>query len=104
MRFLIHSQPRVGANEELVAQLYPKAVEWLKARKSEGKLEAVYSFADRPGGVSIANVQSLEELNDLIQDYPLFPVSDLEAMPLIDFERASQRTLTKIRELERVLG
>ena len=60
---------------------------WVQA----GKAESWYHFADRFGGMVILNVESLEELNKMLMDYPTRGIAITEVYPLVDpllsFER-----------------
>ena len=58
-----------------------------------------YSIAGQPGGLGIANVGSLEEL-DLIAGYPMTPFCDVQTLPLSDIDQA----LTTLREQVKKMG
>jgi len=54
--------------------------EWVEA----GKLEIWYHFADRVGGVGILNVESLDELNEMLFSHPASAITTSEIYPLVD--------------------
>jgi len=53
---------------------------WVKA----AKMESWYHFADRVGGIGIVNVESLEELNEMLIEHPLAGITTTEVYPLVD--------------------
>ena len=60
--------------------------------KYAGKLEQVWGFAGIEGGGGIANVDSLEELDALMVEFPFRVFSDIEVIPLVDLDGHLQRS------------
>lgn len=91
LKFLVMSKPKS------VIDVPPRVLEvWLRSTKdwfaemiSGGKIDCSYALAgELAGTVSIFDVQSNEELDDLIQDIPISSVVDFEIYPLADNIRA----------------
>jgi len=57
--------------------------------KSSGKLKVAYAFADTPGGISIWDVESNEELQRILFLLPTMPFMDREVKPLTSIESVS---------------
>jgi muconolactone delta-isomerase len=68
--------------------------------KSQGKLVACYTFADFPGGITIWDVQSNEELQQLLFLLPSMPLVNRTVRPLTELSNASKI----IDELESIVS
>jgi len=71
------------------AQLVAAAKEWIQAGLDAGRVDCVYHFADKMGGIAIHNADSHEELFERLLRYPLYGYFDLEVKPLCDWKRAN---------------
>lgn len=86
MRFLIISKAKILPPPEMTPTLVNAVGEWAKKYKANGKLEQAWGFAGLQGGGGIANVNSLEDLDELMVNFPTAPFSDTNIYGLIDFE------------------
>lgn len=82
MKFLIISKNKYMTPPEVVPSLIDATSEW--AHKYEGQVEQIWSFAGQKAGGGIANVESLEELNTILAEFPLSSYSETEVYPLVD--------------------
>jgi muconolactone delta-isomerase len=57
---------------------------WIEGYTAKGKLESVWHFAGKQGGGGIATVDSLEELNAMMTEFPFGPFSKIDVIPLSD--------------------
>jgi len=64
----------------------PAEIEYQKALEKKGKTIAKYTFAGRDEGFGIYDVESHEELNELLAKCPSSLMLSFEAIPLVDFE------------------
>ncbi|MCS6768302.1 MAG: muconolactone Delta-isomerase family protein [Candidatus Nitrosocaldus sp.] len=66
--------------------------------KAAGKLKAAYAFADTPGGISIWDVESNEELQRILFLLPSMSFMEREVRPLTSMESVDSivRELTEI--------
>ncbi|MEM0367242.1 MAG: muconolactone Delta-isomerase family protein [Candidatus Nitrosocaldus sp.] len=66
--------------------------------KASGKLKVAYAFADTPGGISIWDVESNEELQRILFLLPSMPFMEREVKPLTSMESVSMivQELTEI--------
>jgi muconolactone delta-isomerase len=96
MRFLIISKTKYMTPTEVVPSLIDTTLAW--ARKYEGQIDQIWSFA---GGLwsftrqqaeeGVANVESREELDTILAEFPLGPFSETEVYPLVDLDVSLQR-------------
>ncbi len=89
MRFLVITKTKHMAPPEMALKLLDAIGPWQK--KHAGKLEQVWGFAGIQGGGGIANVNSLEELDGIMAEFPMLAVSDIEILPLVDLDGSLQR-------------
>lgn len=69
-------------------ELCGKQVETLMSYKQRGKILAGGVIAGRKGSYAIFEVDSIEELQGLVAQTPLFPFIEVELIPLISYEMA----------------
>ncbi len=85
MRFLVID--RGGTIELPPAQgrnLFIEARDWVRERMDEGKVELAYAMSGQMSSVMVYNVSSNEELDDMLQEYPLSNYAVFEVYPLSD--------------------
>ena len=91
MRFLVISKSKHLAPPEMTLGLLDAMVAWTNKYKQNGKIEAVWATAGVPGGGGILNVNSLEEIDAILAEYPFGPFSDTEVIPIVDLVESLQR-------------
>lgn len=92
MKFLVLSKPKHKVPPELVLPLIDAFEAYLNKYEASGQLEMAWSNAGTDAGGGIANVDSLEELDAILQEYPFGPFSDVEVYALADIKASLQRT------------
>ncbi len=97
MKFLVTIIQKQPPPPEIMPALIEATIKWMAWAKGNGKFDAVYSIAGQPGGLGIANVDSLEDLNDLVARYPMTPFCNVQTLPLSDVDQAlaTQREVVK---------
>ena len=88
MKFLVMPIQKQTLPPEMGLALIEATIQWKDQVKRSGKFDAIYSIAGQPGGLGIVNVDSLEELNDRIAEYPMTPFCDVQVLPLSDVDQA----------------
>ncbi|MEM0367538.1 MAG: muconolactone Delta-isomerase family protein [Candidatus Nitrosocaldus sp.] len=84
MKFLIlWSFKRVALTPELVRVVLDMRA-YAKRLKDEGKLEVHYHIVGRHGGAWILDVESNEELENLIAGMPVYNYAEYEIYPLTE--------------------
>lgn len=85
MRFMVIDR---GGTLELppseAESLFRRSADWVKDKMDKGKIEVGYAMSGQMSSVMIYNVDSNEELDDLLQEYPLSNYSIFEVYPLSD--------------------
>jgi muconolactone delta-isomerase len=82
-------------------KLVVKHLETLVSYKQQGKILEGGPSADAKGSYFILDVGSIEELQGLVSQLPLFPFGDSELIPLVTLERAmelAKRALAQSQE------
>jgi muconolactone delta-isomerase len=64
-----------------------------------GKMEHVWSFAGLAGGGGVLNVNTLEELDTIMNGFPLGPFSTIEVFPLVELEPSLESVRNAIRAM-----
>ncbi len=95
MRFLIVTRSENPVPPDMALPLVEAMGPWLERHAS--RIEQTWGFAGTQGGGGIAKVDSLEELDEMMADFPFAPFSRIEIYPLVDLagslERAKQAIL-----------
>ncbi len=97
MKFLIISKNKYMTPPEVVPSLTDATLEW--ARKYEKQIEQLWAFAGQQAGGGIADVESLEELNTIIGEFPLCSFSEMEVYPLIDLVVSLQQQKENLQSI-----
>jgi hypothetical protein len=61
---------------------------WVKQNTASKKMEQSFGFAGLPGGGAILNVNSLEELDVIMAEFPLGQFSVTQIYALTDLEKS----------------
>lgn len=84
MEFLAIVKNKYPMPQDMVPGLMDATIAWM--HKYEGRLEHTWGFAGLQSGGGVANVESAEELDEIMTEFPLGPFSDIEIYPLVDME------------------
>ena len=84
MRFLIVNKGKDPLPPEKGVGMLDALEAWGKRYSAAGKLEQTWGFAGIRGGAGILDVDSLEELDEIVSANPLVPFSETEIYPLLD--------------------
>jgi muconolactone D-isomerase len=79
-------------------------VEALNRLKKQGKILAGGVMVGRKGSYAIWDVDSTEELQSILTQLPMFPFTEAEIVPLLDYDQAAEsakRALAAIKEVRR---
>jgi muconolactone delta-isomerase len=88
MRFLVLSTMREALPPEQVLSLIGSLRTWMWEHRSTGRLVEDFSLAGRNGSCRILDVESHEELTEIMAGFPFGPFSDIEVFPLSDLDAA----------------
>ncbi|MBI4333313.1 MAG: hypothetical protein HY673_18770 [Chloroflexi bacterium] len=88
MRFLVTCKTKFPMPPEAAAGLADAMVGWSEKYLKEKKMEQVWGFAGVWGGGGILNVNSAEELDAIMIEFPFGPFVDIECYVLSDLKMA----------------
>jgi hypothetical protein len=98
MKYLVVSRRSTPAAEhQSQIRFLETANNWVNNRMKDGTVEAAYSFATG-GGFFIINAESNEELMQILVDFPLRPLAELDIDPITEFTKATKITIDAIRK------
>jgi muconolactone D-isomerase len=84
MQFLVNIEVRIppDVDAELLARLQDAERSRSHELQRAGKWRYLWRVAGRYASVSVFEVESIDELHDLLWNLPLFPYLDIEVTPL----------------------
>ena len=86
MRFVVITEPKHMAPPEMIPMLIDAMQGWLE--KYKDNLVEVWSSAGRPGGGGIAEVDSHEELDQMMIEFPFGPFSEIHISPVVELSES----------------
>ena len=101
MRYLIITRMNHPAPPEAMPGLIEAMNAWVAKNKEAGKMEQVWSFAGRAGGGGILNVDSHEELDAIMIEFPFSPFSHIEVHPMTNLEESLRNLRRSMTEMMR---
>ncbi len=99
MKFLTIILRKQPPPPDMLPALVEATTQWMAWAKGSGKFEAIYSVAGQAGGLGIAMVDSLEELDDVVQSYPITPYSNVQVFPLSDVDHALATLREQVKKM-----
>jgi muconolactone D-isomerase len=91
MRFLITAKNKFPIPPEIGPGLADATIAWGKKYTANGKIEQLWTVAGVAAGGGIANVNSSDELDAIMTEFPLGPFSEIEVYPLADLVGSMER-------------
>jgi muconolactone delta-isomerase len=104
MRFLIVTNQRQAPPPEMMPMLVPGMKAWLAESRASGKMVEVWNFAGGAGGGGILDVDSAEELEEVMGTFPFAPFSSIEVYPLSDVDKAMDLLEQNIAQMMESMG
>ena len=89
MKFLVITKPKHLVPPEITARLIDAIGPWRS--KYAGKIEQAWGFAGIGAGGGILSVDTLEDLDAVMAEFPMAGVADIEIIPLVDLDGSLQR-------------
>ncbi len=86
MRFLVTTRGNQPLPPEMAIGLVDAMSAWVHKYTASGKFEQVWGFAGARGGGGILKVNSLEEVDAIMAEFPFGQFSDIEVTGLVDIE------------------
>jgi muconolactone delta-isomerase len=91
MKFLVTSEPTSPMPPEAAPGLMDALMAWAKRYTESGEIEAVWATAGKAGGGGIINVDSLEELDAIMVEFPVGVFSEIQIVPIVDLNASLER-------------
>ena len=104
MKFLIVTMQNQMVPPEHALPLLDAFMAYVDKYKKSGHFEAEWSFSGMQGGGAIVEVDSLEELDTLIIEYPLGPFSNIQIYPLVDLEDSIDKSRQRIQSAMQMMS
>ncbi len=84
MRFLVAGKNKYPMPPEIGPGVVDATIAWAKKYIANGKLEQLWGLAGMSAGGGIANVNSADELDAIMTEFPLGPFTELKIHALVD--------------------
>jgi len=94
IKYLVHWEMKSADNEKILS-LLPEDLEYCKSLMKEGKLLESVVLSGKAEGFELFDVDSHEEIHEIIADAPFGPFLEFEVWPVVDFEFS----LNKLKEV-----
>ncbi len=99
MRFLVVTKTNQPLPPEMAMGLTEAMEGWVRKYTASGKFEQVWGVAGAQAGGGILNVNSLEEVDAIMSEFPFGPFSDVEVYGLVDLETSLKNTKQAIQAM-----
>ena len=90
MEFLIITRQSTPPPPEMVVPLLEASQDWVSEVRASGKVTGAWAFAGTQNGCGVLEVDSHEELDEIIGRFPFAPFSNIEVIALSDLDRSLQ--------------
>ncbi len=91
MRFLIAGKNKYQMPPEMAPAIVDATIAWAKKYTGNGKIEQLWGLAGMSAGGGIANVDSADELDAIMTEFPLGPFTDIEVHPMVDLAGSMEK-------------
>ncbi len=100
MRFLVITKGNHPLPMEQAGMITEAMQQWADTHRASGKMEQIWAFAGLPGGGGILNVDSHEELDDIMAAFPFGNWSETQIYPISDIDH----TIATFRQIAAQMG
>lgn len=102
MRVLVLTNSKFPPPPEHVKTMINGFAQWREQYRN--KMEAFFFYAGRNAGGGILNVSDEAELNQIINDWPLTPYSDIDVIPIVDGDVALKQLQARVDRMMEMMG
>jgi muconolactone delta-isomerase len=88
MQFLVITRQFGPPPLEMVTPLLEATQGWLAQHRASGKIKSAWAFAGTTNGGGVLDVDSHEELDDIVAAFPFAPFSTIDVITLSDLDRS----------------
>jgi muconolactone delta-isomerase len=97
MKFLVISRPR-SVQQGMTSAMVQATKEIVNGYVKSGKFDCLYRFAGGNGVCAIANADSGDALEDLLQELPTAPFVEYESHPLADCDKFLEKLIEGMKK------
>ena len=104
MQFLIITKQSSPPPPEMIVPLIEAMKAWVAQGRSSGRLKSLWGFAGIPGGGGVVEVDSHEELDEIMVAFPFGPFSNIEIIALSDIDKALAGAKATFQQMMEMMG
>ncbi len=104
MKFLVVTTSRESMPMEMVLPAMHGMQAWLAEQRASGRLTEAWSFAGMNGGGGIVEVDSHEELDEVMAGFPFAQTSDMQIYALADLDSSIERGIAAFSAMMEAAG
>ena len=104
MQFLMISKQSSPPPPEAVVPLIDAMEAWMAQGRKDGTLKAAWSFAGTQGGGGILEVESHEQLDEIMAGFPFGPFSSTEVYALADLDKSLAASRAVFEQMMTMMG
>lgn len=104
MRFLVLTSAREAMPPESALPMVQAMKAWVAEHRGSGRMVEAFNFAGGQGGGGILEVESHEELDEIMAGFPLGPFSEIEVHALSDLDAALDSFEKSITQMMQAMG
>jgi muconolactone delta-isomerase len=87
-----------------IPKLFDATSEWIKQWEASGKMEESFAYAGRPGGGGILDVETMDELDEIMTGFPLGPFNEITVIPMAEIHASLQRSKAMVSQMAEMPG
>lgn len=104
MQFLVLARQFSAPPIDLVAPLLGATQDWVARHRASGKMTSAWAFAGTPNGGGVLEVDSHEELDEIVGEFPFAPFSTMEVIALSDLDRSLETAKAQATQAREAMG
>jgi muconolactone delta-isomerase len=104
MQFLIITKQSSPPPPQMILPLMDAFKAWLAEHRGSGKLKSAWVFSGTPGGGGVLDVDSHEELDQIMKGYPLIAFSSTEVIAISDLDRSIEAGTAAFHHMMEMMG
>jgi muconolactone D-isomerase len=104
VKFLVLTHQTSPVPPDMAMPLLNAMQEWSARHRASGKMTQVWAFAGTPGGGGVLEVDSHEELDEIMTGFPWFPFSKIEVIALSDLDQALASARRTFEQMTAMMG
>ena len=104
MQFLVITKQTGPPPPEMVVPLIEAMQAWVAEGRASGTNKSSWSFAGMPGGSGFIEVDSHEELDEIMIRFPFAPFSSIEIIALADIDKALEGVKATYQKMMEMMG